>query len=149
MVATPRGTICGVGTGGPGDWGDCGSPTNRGRGSPRVGACTPHGLYVGRAKPLPQSARPRLTWSRVLTGRKFGHYDSIHDTVMVSDSLDNQEVPEYVVDYVVYRELLHKKHGARWSNGRRYVHTPEFNREERLFRRYTEAEAVLSKLARV
>ena len=95
-----------------------------------------------------QSARPRLTWSRILTGRKFGHYDSIHDTVMVSASLDRQEVPEYVVDYVVYHELLHKKHGARWSNGRRYVHTPKFKREENLFHRHTKAEAALSKLAR-
>jgi hypothetical protein len=32
--------------------------------------------------------RPRLTWSRSFTGRKFGHYDHILDTVMVSRTLD-------------------------------------------------------------
>jgi hypothetical protein len=95
-----------------------------------------------------QCARPCLTWSRAFTGRKFGHYDPVHDTVMISASLDSQQVPKYVVDYVVYHELLHKKHGANWSNGRRYVHTLEFKRDERRFSRYAEAEAVLSKLAR-
>ena len=46
--------------------------------------------------------RPRLLWSQTFTFRKFGHYDSMHDTVMVSISLDMKEVPEYVVDFIIY-----------------------------------------------
>jgi len=91
--------------------------------------------------------RPRLTWSRTFTDRKFGHYDSVHDTVLVSVSLDDARVPEYVVDFLVYHELLHKKLGTHWNNGRRHAHTPEFRREEREFKRFSEAEAVLNKLA--
>jgi hypothetical protein len=93
-------------------------------------------------------ARPRLTWSRSFTGRKFGHYDWILDTVMVSRTLDQQAVPSYVVDFIVYHELLHKKHGLSWSNGRGYAHTAEFYREERQFEKYQESEETLERLAR-
>ena len=93
-------------------------------------------------------ARPRLTWSRSFTGRKFGHYDWILDTVMVSRTLDSRDLPEFLVDFIVYHELLHKKHGLHWVNGRGYAHTQEFHAEERHFMQYQEAEALLGKLAR-
>ncbi len=92
-------------------------------------------------------ARPRLTWSRSFTGRKFGHYDSIRDAVMISCSLDRANVPQHALDFVVYHELLHKKLGIDWHNGRASAHTREFRAQERLFDRYSEAEAALKKLA--
>jgi hypothetical protein len=92
--------------------------------------------------------RPRLTWSRSLTGRKFGHYDHVKDWVMVSSTLDQERVPAFVVDYLMFHELLHKKHGIRWVNGRGHAHTREFYAEERGFERYEEADAWLTKLAR-
>jgi len=95
-----------------------------------------------------QIARLRLTWNRQITGRMFGHYDPANDTVMVSSTLDSTEVPELVVDFVIYHELLHKKLGVISDNGRRAAHTPEFRREERRFRRFTEAEAELKRLAK-
>ncbi len=90
---------------------------------------------------------PRLTWSRTFTVRKFGHYDRMRDTVMVSSTLDQEDVPQYAVDFIVYHELLHKKLGVRWNNGRITAHTPEFLREEKRFRQYDQAKAVLQKLA--
>jgi hypothetical protein len=94
------------------------------------------------------SARPRLTWSRTFTGRKFGHYDPIRDTVMISSTLDCADIPEYVLDFVVFHELLHKKLGVDWRNGRQAVHTPEFKVEERRFEQYAAAEAALAALAK-
>lgn len=91
--------------------------------------------------------RPKLVWSQLLTGRKFGHYDSIRDTVMVSSTLDQASVPEFVVDFLVYHELLHKQLGVRVIGGRRYSHTEEFRLRERRFERYREAEAELERLA--
>lgn len=91
--------------------------------------------------------RPRLTWSRSFTGRKFGHYDSVKDWVMVSSTLDQERVPAFVVDYLIFHELLHKKHGIRWVNGRSHAHTREFYADERRFERYDEADAWLTKLA--
>ena len=92
-------------------------------------------------------ARPRLTWSKAMTGWKFGHYDYVRDTVMISRTLDQPGVPQAAVDFVMYHELLHKKHGIRWSRGRRYVHTAEFTREEKRFHGHADAEAVLKRLA--
>ena len=91
--------------------------------------------------------RPTLTWNRTFTGRKFGHYDFVHDTLMVSRTLDSADVPAFVVDFLVFHELLHKFHGLHWVNGRGYVHTGEFQRDERKFVQYEQAEAVLKKLA--
>jgi hypothetical protein len=93
-------------------------------------------------------ARPRLTWNRTFTGRKFGHYDWILDTVMVSRTLDSPEVPEFAVDFLVFHELLHKFHGLHWVNGRGYAHTQEFQQSESKFTRFHEAEAILQRLAR-
>ena len=93
-------------------------------------------------------ARPRLVWSRAFTGRKFGHHDPIRDTVMISCTLDGADVPDYALDFVMYHELLHKKLGVRWNNGRQAVHTPEFRREEQRFEQHCAAEAVLNQLTR-
>jgi hypothetical protein len=95
-----------------------------------------------------QMHRPKLTWSRSFTGRKFGHYDHVKDWVMVSSTLDQDRVPPLVVDYLMFHELLHKKHGIRWVNGRGHAHTREFFAEERRFDGYDEAEGWLKKLAR-
>jgi hypothetical protein len=68
--------------------------------------------------------------------------------VMLSRTLDSASVPAFVADFVMYHELLHKQHGLRWSNGRRYAHTPEFYADERKYKQRAEAEAELDKLAR-
>jgi hypothetical protein len=84
--------------------------------------------------------RPKLTWNATFTRRKLGHYDFHTDTVMLSITLDDPKVPNYVVDFVMYHELLHKQLGVRAVNGRRRVHTPEFRRAERRFREWRKAE---------
>lgn len=91
--------------------------------------------------------RPALAWSRTMTGRKFGHYDFIHDRVCVSRTLDRPDVPLYVLDHVMHHELLHKKHGFRFHGGRQHAHTPEFRADERRFRQYREADEFLKRLS--
>jgi hypothetical protein len=95
-----------------------------------------------------QMPRPKLCWSGVFTGRKFGHYDATRDLVMISRTLDQATIQPFVLDFVLYHELLHKKHGVFWSNGRRLVHTAAFAQEERLFARFSEAESELQRLTR-
>lgn len=92
--------------------------------------------------------KPTLAWTRNPTFRKFGHYDQLRDTVVVSATLDHEHVPAVVVDFIMYHELLHKVMGVAWSNGRRRVHPPAFQKRMRLFKNHDEAEKILQKLAR-
>jgi len=57
-------------------------------------------------------------------------------------------VPAFVVDFLVYHELLHKKLSVTWRDGRRRAHTPQFRQAERRFPRCAEAQAVLKRLAK-
>jgi len=93
-------------------------------------------------------SRPHLIWSARRTFRKFGHYQWDIDTVMISQSLDNHRVPEFLVDYVMYHELLHKKLGIRYINGRRYSHTRNFRNEEQRFNEFEEAKKYLDRISR-
>src|SRR5262249_55996835 len=87
--------------------------------------------------------RPTLAWNRTLTARKFGHYQPGRDTVMISVTLDAPDVPDYVVDFVMYHELLHKKHGSMNVNGRRLAHSPAFRAEERRVAENPQAELMI------
>jgi len=92
-------------------------------------------------------ARPRLCWSKRPTRRKLGHYDALRDTVMISKSLDNEQVPETALDFVMYHELLHKRHGVRWQSGRAHAHTPAFRRDEQRYPDKATVETLLSRLS--
>lgn len=85
--------------------------------------------------------KPTLTWSAKKTYRILGHHDATHDTVAISKSLDSKKVPQFVVEYVVFHEMLHIAHPTKNINGRRYHHTPEFKKDERRFEHYSEAES--------
>ena len=85
-------------------------------------------------------AEPVLTWSARKTYRILGHHDANHDHVAISRSLDSTNVPRYVVEYVVFHEMLHIVHPTRHVNGRRHNHTPAFKRDEEKFEHFQEAE---------
>lgn len=84
--------------------------------------------------------KPVLTWSAKKTFRILGHHDSTHSTIVISKSLDDKKIPRFVVEYVVYHEMLHIKHPTVQHNGRRYNHTPAFRRDEEKFAYFEEAE---------
>lgn len=92
--------------------------------------------------------KPTLTWSAAKTYRILGHHDSTHKTLAVSKSLDDKTVPRFVVEYVVYHEMLHIKHPTKYINGRRYNHTPDFKRDEEDFAFFEEADSWIEKNAR-
>jgi hypothetical protein len=85
-------------------------------------------------------AKPVLSWSSRKTYRILGHHDSTHETVVVSRSLDDLKVPKFVVEYVVFHEMLHIFHPTEHRNGRRFNHTPAFRRNERKFLYFEAAE---------
>lgn len=87
--------------------------------------------------------KPRLIWSGSLSQRKLGHYESTRDRIVISKALDDRRIPQCVVEFVLYHELLHKHHGIKWVNGRCLAHTPEFRHSERKFRQYQQAASFL------
>ena len=91
-------------------------------------------------------ARPRMSWSQSKTRRILGHYDPAHNAIIISRLFDHPGVPAYVLEYIVYHEMLHLKHPVRLRGSRRCVHSAEFQAEEKLFPRLAEANAFLKRL---
>ena len=52
-------------------------------------------------------------------------------------------MPAYVLEYIVYHEMLHLKHPVRLRGSRSCVHSPKFQAEEKLFPKITQANAFL------
>jgi len=93
--------------------------------------------------------KPTLSWSAQKTYRILGHHDAAHETIIISKSLDDVKVPQYVLEYVVFHEMLHIFHPTTHRNGRRYNHTPQFRLDEKKFIYFDEAENWIERNARV
>jgi len=93
-----------------------------------------------------------VTWGKSNTGgasscrRKrsstlqLGSYSYEDRLIRVHRVLDDPEVPRYVVEAVVYHEMLHADMPPEIRDGKRLFHTPEFRRRERQYRNLTRAE---------
>jgi hypothetical protein len=87
--------------------------------------------------------QPRLTWSRSHARNRLGHYDPAHNAIVVSRIFDHPGMPRFVLDYIVYHEMLHLKFPVRLNGSRRCVHSREFLAEERRFPQWKEAQQFL------
>jgi hypothetical protein len=90
--------------------------------------------------------RPRLAWSATRSRRILGRYDATHHTVFISLLFDSPLVPDFVLDYILYHELLHIRHPSRARDCRFINHTPEFRADERKFKSYKNATEWLRKM---
>ena len=81
----------------------------------------------------------RLGWSRQNSRRILGHYDSGHGTIIISRKLDSPEIPRYLVEYIVYHEMLHIRFPVERRGHRRVVHSREFREAEKRFPQYESA----------
>jgi hypothetical protein len=86
-----------------------------------------------------------ITWSRRPPRRKrssirFGSYQERERLIRIHCLLDQSFVPHYVVENVVFHEMLHQLIPRQYINGRWSIHPPEFRRQERRFRYYQQAE---------
>jgi len=91
-------------------------------------------------------ARPQMTWSRDHARNSLGHYDPAHNAIVISRAFDHARVPRCAVEYIVYHEMLHLKHPIKVRGGRRCVHPPELQAEEKLFPQLEEAKRFLKAL---
>jgi hypothetical protein len=90
--------------------------------------------------------RPAIGWSLRASRGILGHYDASHHTIVLSKILDSRNVPQMVVEYVLFHEMLHIKHPTEHRMGRRCVHTREFKTAEEQFEKLKEAKDALKRL---
>ncbi|MFL6197457.1 MAG: SprT-like domain-containing protein [Thermoanaerobaculia bacterium] len=93
----------------------------------------------------------RITWGKASTNAascrrrrsaslQLGSYSYEDRLIRLHRVLDHPDVPRYVVEAVVYHELLHADMPPEIHNGKRQYHTPEFRKRERQYRNLTRAE---------
>jgi hypothetical protein len=99
-------------------------------------------LYFQSALP-----RPRLGWSRRIWRSQLGCFDPALNQIVLNRQLDRQQVPDYVVNYVLFHEMLHLKHPIRFARCRRESHSAQFRNEEKTFTDYARAMRFLSRFS--
>jgi hypothetical protein len=70
--------------------------------------------------------KPNLVWGADAF-RKLGHYEYATNTVLISNVFRGEQE---LLDYIMYHELLHKKHGHKNTGKRTIHHTNAFKEEE-------------------
>lgn len=85
-----------------------------------------------------------LIWSHV-SKRKLGSYEYGTDTILINSML--KDTDQDILDYVMYHEMLHKKHKFSTSEGGRTLyHSNKFRKSEKQFENQTEIERKLKRL---
>lgn len=89
----------------------------------------------------------RITWGRNACRGKarrsinVGSFELEENLIRVHPGLDQEWIPDYYIQWVVYHEMLHAVHPIPVVNGRRRFHTADFTRDEHRFANYDKAVA--------
>jgi hypothetical protein len=81
----------------------------------------------------------RVGWTLRRSRTILGHYDSAHRTISISRWLDSPRVPRYLVEYLVFHEMLHAVYPVERDGHRRVVHSRRFRAAEKKFPKYDQA----------
>jgi len=92
--------------------------------------------------------RPHIGWSVRGWRRQFGCYDPGPNQILLNRRMDRPGIPQFVVEYVLFHEMLHVKHPTRRSGCTLVSHSPEFRAAEKRFAQFALARKVLDHLAR-
>lgn len=90
--------------------------------------------------------RPRLGWSARPWRTQLGCFDPALDLIVISSRLDREGMPRYVVEYVLFHEMLHVKHPIRRASCGLQAHSAEFRQQEKRFPLYERARRFLTRL---
>ena len=93
---------------------------------------------------LPKS---KIGWSTHRWRSQLGIFDPALDQIIINCSLDRPHVPEYAVAYVLFHEMLHRKHPIKLARCRLEAHSREFRLEEKQFSDYGRAMKFLKRFS--
>jgi hypothetical protein len=96
--------------------------------------------FSGRLK------NPDLVWVDESPLVRFGFYFEPLNLLAANKILDSERIPRYVLEFVMYHELLHHVNAGNGRVKRRVHHTKEFREQERSFSHYAEAELWLRRI---
>lgn len=100
--------------------------------------------YLNRTYLNNRSKAP-VTWGRKVTRKKvrsvrLGCYDPLRQTITISRRLDRADIPKYMVEYVLFHEMLHEVLGiGERADGRRDIHGKTFKLMEKTYPNYEKA----------
>ena len=80
-----------------------------------------------------------LSWSSGSSKKTLGYFDPAYNAIVLSRVLDCENVPRYVVAFILYHEMLHAFLGEIVRNGKRHKHHRHFRVAEREFPEYEDA----------
>ena len=89
---------------------------------------------------------PDLAWVEESPLVRFGFYFEPLNLLAANKVLDAERIPRYVLEFVMYHELLHHVDAGNGRMRRRVHHTKEFRDQERVFSHYEEAEHWLRRI---
>ena len=90
----------------------------------------------------------RIGWSPHRSRSILGHYDSAHGTITISRFFDSPNVPRFLVDYLVFHEMLHIEFPVERNGHRRVVHSRAFREAEKRFQHFEKARRRIRQMAR-
>ena len=90
--------------------------------------------------------RPRLGWSARPWRSQLGCFDPALDQIVLNRWLDRAAIPGYVVEYVLFHEMLHVKHPLRAARCGITAHSRRFQQEEKRYPQYGRARKFLDRL---
>jgi predicted metal-dependent hydrolase len=88
---------------------------------------------------------PVLGWSKKKSFWRLGFYDKERNLLVISRVFDQAGVPEKVVRYLVFHEMLHIYFPAQRKNGRRIIHSRKFRETEKQFPEYEEIQGWINR----
>lgn len=91
-----------------------------------------------------------IYWTPRNGRRRTGYYNPLTNEVFISAALDHSDVPPFVLDFIMYHELLHVEQHmqGKLARGKR-AHTAAFRRAEQAFPDFQKADRWLSRFARL
>lgn len=92
----------------------------------------------------------RIGWGRRRTRRgqrsvRLGSYSPRYGLILINPVLDHPMVPLYVVEGVIYHEMLHHHLGTTRCNGKRFSHHAAFREQEKRFAEQEQARVWIQK----
>lgn len=96
----------------------------------------------------PLLERPVMGWSKNKSYTRLGFYDATRNLIVISRIFDDNRVPEKIVRYLLYHEMLHIYFPIIENNGRRKIHSRDFKQAERQFPEYEQIQKWIKKNVR-